>query len=194
MRITNKNIRIKEGTYGEYYINLEYVFSKEQHIDTDDQQMFKFMADIIKTSVDQNFNQEIYIDKGNFSVVNISNGTDVDVEVLSNTNGMKSLSVSEKKVWDYIHIEVPAGKKSEIVWRWPTGKAVIPESLEKFINCTLHNEPRVARYSYEKRMNPKDQTKHNFWISHLKMIDGDWCTQDLKVDKLVELYDVVAAL
>lgn len=212
MKVRNTDISIRQER-DNYYVNFGFTFQIEEG-EINEQDMRNFMAQIIIKTVNQNFEVDYSGDllvptKNSSAFIPTSTSEQNSDELVSSmlplskteqtvydelANSKIPLSLSEQKVYGYIKKEAPEGKKAEIVWRWPTGKAVIPEDLEKFINCTQHNEPRVARYSYEKRMNPTDQTKHNFWISHSTKIEGEWCAQDLEVDKLVYLYDIVDTL
>ena len=179
-------------------INVEFKFTFATEVnDTEEQEIYKFIRKTMEDSV-----------VSNIKLTSIDFVEDLDVikdgkqelkkQPIVKENEEKEsvvradflpLSVSEQIVYDYIQKPAPEGKTFDIVWRWPAVKSV-PEEVATFINCKTHGEARIVRYSYTTRLNPSD--KHNFWISHAKKINGDFCEEDLEVDKLVELFDALS--
>lgn len=176
MKVKHEEISIYETEENEQKIiqvDLSTVFIVEKN----EEQIFQYISNYLKNKIDTRI---------------LYNGSNAPAALIEKAPAENiSLSPSEQKVYDYIKKEAPAGKKSEIVWRWPTmSNTPIPEEIATFVNCTQHNAPRVARYSYTTRINPNNQ--HNFWLSHPQKIDGEFCAEDLEVDKLVTLFDSVA--
>ncbi len=194
MKVLKEKISIEEierdRNIREIQINVDFTFAIQNNC-LDEKTVFQFIANSMKDKIDNSVSYAT-LRMASISPEEISMGGQKDSSDQGTKQEDMSLSLAEQKVYDYIKGEAPKGKSSEIVWRWPTGDAVIPEDVETFINCTQHKEPRVVRYSYTKRLN--DEGKHNFWISHLKPIDEDFCSEDLEADKLVELYNVINAI
>ena len=198
-----KQQHLMEEDLGEAHnlINVEFKFTFATEInDTENQEIYEFMRQIIGDAINNNVKLK--------SVKNETSSEEVKVEKkqpkkqppkkqpVAKENDEESgseeflpLSESEQIVYDYIQKPAPEGKTFDIVWRWPAVKPV-PKEVATFINCKTHGEERIVRYSYTTRINPSD--KHNFWISHAKKINGDFCEEALEVDKLVELFDAIA--
>ena len=186
------------------FINVEFKFTfATEATDTEDQEIYKFMRQIMGDAINSNIKVKYVENETIFSAVDQLDSVKVaekqtkkqlkkqpetkEEEVVSEE--FLPLSVSEQLVYDYIQKPAPEGKTFDIVWRWPAVKPV-PDEVATFINCKTHGEARIVRYSYTTRINPSD--KHNFWISHAKKINGDFCEEDLEVDKLVELFDAIS--
>jgi|TARA_R110000744_G_scaffold113748_2_gene212929 hypothetical protein len=199
MKLVKHQHLIEEGLgEAQNLINVEFKFTFATEVnDTEEQEIYKFIRKTMEDSV-----------VSNIKLTSIDFVEDLDVikdgkqelkkQPIVKENEEKEsvvradflpLSVSEQIVYDYIQKPAPEGKTFDIVWRWPAVKSV-PEEVATFINCKTHGEARIVRYSYTTRLNPSD--KHNFWISHAKKINGDFCEEDLEVDKLVELFDAIS--
>ena len=186
------------------FINVEFkfIFATEVN-DTENQEIYKFMRQIMGDAINSNIKVNVVENETISSVVDQLESVKVDEKQTKKQLKKQSetkeeevvseeflpLSVSEQLVYDYIQKPAPEGKTFDIVWRWPAVKPV-PDEVSTFINCKTHGEARIVRYSYTTRINPSD--KHNFWISHAKKINGDFCEEDLEVDKLVELFDAIS--
>ena len=201
-----KQEHVMEEDLGEAHnlINVEFKFIFATEVkDTENQEIYKFMRQIMGDAINSNIKVNVVENETISSVVDQLESVKVDEkqtkkqlkkqpetkeeEVVSEE--FLPLSVSEQLVYDYIQKPAPEGKTFDIVWRWPAVKPV-PDEVATFINCKNHGEARIVRYSYTTRINPSD--KHNFWISHAKKINGDFCEEDLEVDKLVELFDAIS--
>jgi len=202
-----KQQHLMEEDLGEAHnlINVEFKFTFATDVtDTENQEIYAFMRQTIGDAINSNVklksveNETTYNDIAQLEEVKVEKKQPKkqptkkqpvakESEVVSEE--FLPLSVSEQIVYDYIQKPAPEGKTFDIVWRWPAVKPV-PEEVATFINCKTHGEERIVRYSYTTRINPSD--KHNFWISHAKKINGDFCEEDLEVDKLVELFDAIA--
>ena len=201
-----KQEHVMEEDLGEAHnlINVEFKFIFATEVkDTENQEIYKFMRQIMGDAINSNIKVNVVENETISSVVDQLESVKVDEkqtkkqlkkqpetkeeEVVSEE--FLPLSVSEQLVYDYIQKPAPEGKTFDIVWRWPAVKPV-PDEVATFINCKTHGEARIVRYSYTTRINPSD--KHNFWISHAKKINGDFCEEDLEVDKLVELFDAIS--
>jgi hypothetical protein len=197
-----KQEHVMEEDLGEAHnlINVEFkfIFATDAQ-DTEDQEIYKFMRQIMGDAINSNIKVKPVENETIFSAVDQLDSIKVDEKETKKQTTAKEetkqevvsdeflpLSGSEQIVYDYIQKPAPEGKTFDIVWRWPAVKPV-PEEVSTFINCKTHGEARIVRYSYTTRINPSD--KHNFWISHAKKINGDFCEEDLEVDKLVELFD-----
>lgn len=184
-------------------INVEFKFIFATDVkDTEDQEIYKFMRQIMGDAINSNIKVKPVENETIFSGVDQLDSIKIEEKQTKKQTTAKEgtkqevvsdeflpLSVSEQIVYDYIQKPAPEGKTFDIVWRWPAVKPV-PEEVSTFINCKTHGEARIVRYSYTTRINPSD--KHNFWISHAKKINGDFCEEDLEVDKLVELFDAIS--
>ena len=201
-----KQEHVMEEDLGEAHnlINVEFkfIFATEVN-DTENQEIYKFMRQIMGDAINSNIKVNVVENETISSVVDQLESVKVDEKQTKKQLKKQSetkeeevvseeflpLSVSEQLVYDYIQKPAPEGKTFDIVWRWPAVKPV-PDEVSTFINCKTHGEARIVRYSYTTRINPSD--KHNFWISHAKKINGDFCEEDLEVDKLVELFDAIS--
>jgi hypothetical protein len=186
-------------------INVEFKFTFATEVnDTKDQEIYKFIRKTIEESVVSNIKltsrdfveevEEVEVVKEVEQQLKKEPKKQPVVKEIKEKEFVVSteflpLSISEQIVYDYIQKPAPEGKTFDIVWRWPAIKPV-PEEVSTFINCKTHGEARIVRYSYTTRINPSE--KHNFWISHAKKINGDFCEEDLEVDKLVELFDAIS--
>jgi|TARA_R110002110_G_scaffold408962_1_gene630951 hypothetical protein len=197
-----KQEHVMEEDLGEAHnlINVEFKFIFATEVkDTENQEIYKFMRQIMGDAINSNIKVNVVENETISSVVEnvekkqpkkqLTKKQPVAKEEEVVSDEFLPLSVSEQIVYDYIQKPAPEGKTFDIVWRWPAVKPV-PEEVATFINCKTHGEERIVRYSYTTRINPSD--KHNFWISHAKKINGDFCEEDLEVDKLVELFDAIS--
>ena len=197
-----KQEHVMEEDLGEAHnlINVEFKFIFATEVkDTENQEIYKFMRQIMGDAINSNIKVNVVENETISSVVEnvekkqpkkqLTKKQPVAKEEEVVSDEFLPLSVSEQIVYDYIQKPAPEGKTFDIVWRWPAVKPV-PDEVATFINCKTHGEARIVRYSYTTRINPSD--KHNFWISHAKKINGDFCEEDLEVDKLVELFDAIS--
>ena len=202
MKLVKHQHLIEEGLgEAQNLINVEFKFTFATEVnDTKDQEIYKFIRKTMEDSVVSNikltsidFVEDLEVVKDGKQELKKQPIVKEKEEKESKESVVRAdflpLSVSEQIVYDYIQKPAPEGKTFDIVWRWPAVKSV-PEEVATFINCKTHGEARIVRYSYTTRLNPSD--KHNFWISHAKKINGDFCEEDLEVDKLVELFDAIS--
>ena len=202
MKLVKHQHLIEEGLgEAQNLINVEFKFTFATEVnDTEEQEIYKFIRKTMEDSVVSNikltsidFVEDLEVVKDGKQELKKQPIVKEKEEKESKESVVRAdflpLSVSEQIVYDYIQKPAPEGKTFDIVWRWPAVKSV-PEEVATFINCKTHGEARIVRYSYTTRLNPSD--KHNFWISHAKKINGDFCEEDLEVDKLVELFDAIS--
>jgi hypothetical protein len=199
MKLVKHQHLIEEGLgEAQNLINVEFKFTFATEVnDTEEQEIYKFIRKTMEDSVVSNIKLTSIDFVEDLDVVKDGKQELKKQPIVKENEEKESvvradflpLSVSEQIVYDYIQKPAPEGKTFDIVWRWPAVKSV-PEEVATFINCKTHGEARIVRYSYTTRLNPSD--KHNFWISHAKKINGDFCEEDLEVDKLVELFDALS--
>jgi len=199
MKLVKHQHLIEEGLgEAQNLINVEFKFTFATEVnDTEEQEIYKFILKTMEDSVGSNIKLTSIDFVEDLDVVKDGKQELKKQPIVKENEEKESvvradflpLSVSEQIVYDYIQKPAPEGKTFDIVWRWPAVKSV-PEEVATFINCKTHGEARIVRYSYTTRLNPSD--KHNFWISHAKKINGDFCEEDLEVDKLVELFDALS--
>ena len=199
MKLVKHQHLIEEGLgEAQNLINVEFKFTFATEVnDTEEQEIYKFIRKTMEDSVVSNIKLTSIDFVEDLEVVKDGKQELKKQPIVKEKEEKESvvradflpLSVSEQIVYDYIQKPAPEGKTFDIVWRWPAVKSV-PEEVATFINCKTHGEARIVRYSYTTRLNPSD--KHNFWISHAKKINGDFCEEDLEVDKLVELFDALS--
>jgi len=199
MKLVKHQHLIEEGLgEAQNLINVEFKFTFATEVnDTEEQEIYKFILKTMEDSVVSNIKLTSIDFVEDLDVVKDGKQELKKQPIVKENEEKESvvradflpLSVSEQIVYDYIQKPAPEGKTFDIVWRWPAVKSV-PEEVATFINCKTHGEARIVRYSYTTRLNPSD--KHNFWISHAKKINGDFCEEDLEVDKLVELFDAIS--
>jgi hypothetical protein len=199
MKLVKHQHLIEEGLgEAQNLINVEFKFTFATEVnDTEEQEIYKFIRKTMEDSVVSNIKLTSIDFVEDLEVVKDGKQELKKQPIVKEKEEKESvvradflpLSVSEQIVYDYIQKPAPEGKTFDIVWRWPAVKSV-PEEVATFINCKTHGEARIVRYSYTTRLNPSD--KHNFWISHAKKINGDFCEEDLEVDKLVELFDAIS--
>jgi hypothetical protein len=199
MKLVKHQHLIEEGLgEAQNLINVEFKFTFATEVnDTEEQEIYKFILKTMEDSVGSNIKLTSIDFVEDLDVVKDGKQELKKQPIVKENEEKESvvradflpLSVSEQIVYDYIQKPAPEGKTFDIVWRWPAVKSV-PEEVATFINCKTHGEARIVRYSYTTRLNPSD--KHNFWISHAKKINGDFCEEDLEVDKLVELFDAIS--
>ena len=199
MKLVKHQHLIEEGLgEAQNLINVEFKFTFATEVnDTEEQEIYKFIRKTMEDSVGSNIKLTSIDFVEDLDVVKDGKQELKKQPIVKENEEKESvvradflpLSVSEQIVYDYIQKPAPEGKTFDIVWRWPAVKSV-PEEVATFINCKTHGEARIVRYSYTTRLNPSD--KHNFWISHAKKINGDFCEEDLEVDKLVELFDAIS--
>ena len=199
MKLVKHQHLIEEGLgEAQNLINVEFKFTFATEVnDTEEQEIYKFIRKTMEDSVVSNIKLTSIDFVEDLDVVKDGKQELKKQPIVKENEEKESvvradflpLSVSEQIVYDYIQKPAPEGKTFDIVWRWPAVKSV-PEEVATFINCKTHGEARIVRYSYTTRLNPSD--KHNFWISHVKKINGDFCEEDLEVDKLVELFDAIS--
>ena len=199
MKLVKHQHLIEEGLgEAQNLINVEFKFTFATEVnDTEEQEIYKFIRKTMEDSVVSNIKLTSIDFVEDLDVVKDGKQELKKQPIVKENEEKESvvradflpLSVSEQIVYDYIQKPAPEGKTFDIVWRWPAVKSV-PEEVATFINCKTHGEARIVRYSYTTRLNPSD--KHNFWISHAKKINGDFCEEDLEVDKLVELFDAIS--
>ena len=199
MKLVKHQHLIEEGLgEAQNLINVEFKFTFATEVnDTEEQEIYKFIRKTMEDSVGSNIKLTSIDFVEDLDVIKDGKQELKKQPIVKENEEKESvvradflpLSVSEQIVYDYIQKPAPEGKTFDIVWRWPAVKSV-PEEVATFINCKTHGEARIVRYSYTTRLNPSD--KHNFWISHAKKINGDFCEEDLEVDKLVELFDAIS--
>jgi hypothetical protein len=191
MKIKNENLYISEEgsevTGKVIKIQLEYGFTFEETEKLTESEIYTFIANTIKNKIDRTVKRD-NIEQHSEVLNKYTNTATVSEGIVkeSKLEGIGPLSKGEQRVYDIISGAAPVDKKTEIIWRWPENKD-IPTKIQNVVVCDLHKEARVCRYSYVKRLNPSGE--QNFWISHVKSIDDEWCQQDINVDDVASLID-----